>query len=116
MKAAVIGSRALGCFDIDKYISEVERQLGDKITIIITGGARGVDTVAAAYADRRGIPKQIILPDYTLGKGAPLIRNKQIVKDADIVIAFWDGQSRGTLHAIKHASVYNKPIIVYKSI
>ena len=50
------------------------------------------------------------LPEYELyGRAAPLMRNDMIVKYADVVLAFWDGQSRGTAYAIRKCRELNKP-------
>jgi len=109
MKVAIIGSRNLQV--------KMEEYLPKNISLIISGGARGIDTLAEEYADRNGIPKLIFLPDYKrYGKRAPLIRNKLIVDNADIIIAFWDGQSRGTKFTTDYAkkakqksdSIFNK--------
>jgi len=80
----------------------------------VSGGARGVDTLAEKYADKNDIPKLIFLPDYAkYGKIAPLIRNKKIVDNSDIIIAFWDGVSRGTKFTIDYAKAQGKKVIVY---
>ena len=106
MKTAVIGSRKLNV-DIGKYIPE-------ETTTIISGGARGIDTLAIEYADMNNIPVTIFTPKYTdYGKSAPLVRNKLIVESADFIVAIWDGQSRGTLFTINYAKKLNKPIKVY---
>jgi len=106
MKVAIIGSRNL---DIN-----IEKHLPKNISLIISGGAIGIDTLAEKYADKNNIPKLIFLPDYQKhGKAAPLIRNKLIVDNADIIIAFWNGFSRGTKHTIDYAKKQGKEVIVY---
>lgn len=105
MKVAVIGSRGLNV-DISKYIPS-------EITELISGGAAGIDTLAERYADKMGIPKSIIKPDYAkYGKAAPIRRNDIIVDMADLVIAVWDGKSRGTKYVIEHASKAGKKVTV----
>jgi len=107
MKLAVIGSRTIKT-DISKY-------LPSGVTEIITGGAEGVDRFAERYADSRGISKHVIRPDYDRhGKAAPLVRNKRIVNLADMVIAFWDGDSPGTAFTIKYARKMKKPLKIMK--
>lgn len=107
MKIAVIGSRSITNVDIGKYIPS-------DITQLITGGARGVDTLAEKYADGHKILKLIIKPDYgKIGKFAALIRNRQIVDSADIAIAIWDGFSRGTKYTVDYAKRISKPVLVY---
>jgi len=94
MKVAVVGSRNL-------LVSDLQQYLPDKITEIVSGGARGVDTCARKFAHRNGLKLTEFLPDYrTYGKSAPIKRNLQIIAYADIVIAFWDKKSRGTKFVI----------------
>ena len=73
MKLLVVGSRSIESFDLSKYINK-------EVSLIISGGAKGVDTLAEKYADKHGISKLILRPNYNLyGKAAPLLRNKQMV-------------------------------------
>ena len=82
MKIAVIGSRKLPEFDLGPYLPAGTTQ-------IISGGAKGVDSIAAAYAQNHGIPLVEYRPDYQrYGRAAPLVRNRQIVDSCDMVLAF----------------------------
>lgn len=104
MRVAVVGSRS---FNDYKLLCDVVSKYD--ISLIISGGAKGADTLAERYADERQIKKEIILPNYDkYGRGAPLIRNKEIVNKADFVIAFWDGKSRGTKFVIDYCKTVNK--------
>ncbi len=105
MKVAIIGSRSLTDIDISKFIPK-------DTTEIISGGAHGIDTLAEKYADKNGIPKTIIKPDYKkYGRYvAPLKRNTVIVELADVVIAFWDGKSRGTKFTVDLAKKSGKSV------
>ena len=95
MRVAVIGSRNLQVDDLEKYLPQ-------ETSCIVTGGARGVDTSARLYARKKGIELIEFLPDYNAyGNIAPLIRNVTIIENADLVLAFWDGYSRGTVYVIK---------------
>ncbi len=107
MKVAIIGSRGITDYDIGKRIPP-------DTTLIISGGAYGIDTLAECYAKQHGIPTKIFYPNYELyGKSAPLIRNKLIVDSADLVIAIWDGESRGTEFTINYAKSRKVPCQIY---
>lgn len=106
MKIAIIGSRSIKSIDLNEYVSDNDE--------IVSGGARGIDTLAAEFARQRGIKLTEFLPEYEkYGKAAPIIRNKQIVDYADKVIAFWDGKSKGTKHTVEYAEKINKSCDIF---
>lgn len=107
MKTAVVGSRSIVSADIAEYIP-------DGTTEIISGGARGADTLAREYAQKNNIKLTEFLPEYDIYKrSAPLRRNIRIIESADIVVALWDGHSRGTKHVIDSCRSRNIKIIVH---
>lgn len=104
MKLLVAGSRNIENFDLSNYVPE-------DTDIIITGGARGIDTIAEKYADDHKISKIVLRPQYNLYKrGAPLKRNEQMVDIADEVLVIWDGRSKGTQYTIKYADKKSKKV------
>ena len=107
MIVAVIGSRSLTVNNLGKYLPE-------STTEIVSGGARGVDSCAKAYAVQKGLKLTEFFPDYsTYGRKAPLIRNQLIINYADCVFAFWDGSSRGTKFVINACRSQGKPIRLF---
>lgn len=106
MKVLIVGSRSIEDIDLSEYVpSETE--------LIISGGAKGVDTVAEKYADEHKISKLILRPQYDLyRKAAPLKRNEMMVDLADAVIVVWDGVSRGARYTAEYAKRKNKPVTV----
>lgn len=110
MKIAVIGSRNLVVKDLGRYLPE-------NVTEIVSGGARGIDTCAREYAKAYGIKLTEFLPEYEkYGRSAPLKRNLQIIYYADLVLAFWDGHSRGTKFVIDNCKKRNKKVTVIKTV
>jgi len=110
MKVAVVGSRGLSVTDLGKYLPE-------GTTEIVSGGARGVDTSAREYAISHGLKLTEFLPEYDkFGRGAPLKRNITIIEYADLVLAFWDGQSHGTKFVIDNCKKRNIPAKIYMPI
>ena len=107
LKVGIVGSRGLD-FEID------ESYLPMNTTLIISGGARGIDRKARELALRKKIPILEIVPDYDLyGKQAPIKRNDIIISKSDIIIAFWDGKSSGTRYVINQCKKQNKKIKVH---
>lgn len=92
-KVAIVGSRDFpDMAAVVKYVNELPRD-----TQVLSGGARGVDTVAEKAAYDRGLSVQVYPADWaTYRKRAGYLRNKLMVEAADHVAAFWDGKSKGT--------------------
>lgn len=108
MKVAIIGSRDLAVEDFSPY-------LPIEVTEIVSGGARGIDQCARRYAKEHGLKLTEFLPDYEqFGRGAPLRRNITIIEHSDLVLAFWDGSSRGTKFVIDRCKEMGKPIRIFK--
>lgn len=107
MKVAVIGSRNLTVENLGQYLPE-------ETTEIVSGGAKGIDTCAREYALANELKLTEFLPEYQrYGKGAPLKRNLQIIDYADLVLAFWDGKSRGTNYVVASCEKRNKQVQVF---
>lgn len=103
MKIAIVGSREPGNNNFAKELEKrINIQSGDTI---ISGGAKGIDSLAAEYATAHGLALVEIRPDYAKnGRGATFIRNREIVDNADMVVAFWNGTSKGTKYTIDYAN------------
>lgn len=107
VRVAVIGSRSIDNIDIGDYMPY-------STEVIVSGGALGIDFLAEKFADKHKITKEIFLPDFRQYKrGAPLRRNKLIVDNADYILAFWDGKSKGTKYTIDYAKKSGKRVSVY---
>lgn len=106
MKLMIAGSRGITDFDLSPYIPE-------ETTLIIAGGAAGIDTLAEQYADAHKFSKLILRPRYALyGRAAPLKRNEQMVALADLIVVVWDGRSKGSQHTIEYAKKQGKEVVV----
>lgn len=107
MKIAVVGSRGLKVNDLGRYLPA-------GVTEIVSGGARGIDTCAREYAEKNRIKLTEFLPQYEkYGRSAPLKRNLQIIDYADLVLAFWYGNSKGTKYVIEQCKKQNKEIKIF---
>ena len=97
---------------IDFCISDIRNKYN---IIIISGGAKGADTLGERYANENGFAIERYLADWEQqGKKAGLIRNREMAEIADYVICFWDGRSRGTKSMIEYSKQLNKPLKVKK--
>jgi len=110
-KIAVVGSRdGVNPVAVSAFIDKLD----PLTTVIVSGGARGVDTYAAERAEERGIKTVVIRPNWKkYGRGAGFLRNKEIVKAADDVVAFWNGRSRGTEHTIEQAVKLGRSVAIF---
>lgn len=112
MKLAVVGSRSFNNYDLLKTKLDA-LHIKRPISLIISGGAQGADSLAERWAKENGIESKIFLPDWNqYGKSAGYKRNVQIIEASDAVIAFWDGISKGTQHSINIANEKQKPLAI----
>ena len=94
MKVIVAGSRNLKCKDLIFKKLDVMK---DKIDEVVCGEATGVDTIGKEWAIKNEITVKSFPAEWdTYGKMAGIIRNMDMGDYADYLIAFWDGESRGT--------------------
>lgn len=115
MKVIVAGSRDFSDYDLmkKKLDTLLSCQAGE--VVIVSGSAKGADKLGEKYAQERGYKISSHPADWVrLGKSAGYIRNEEMAKEADALIAFWDGMSRGTKHMIDLAEKYKLQIRVIR--
>lgn len=103
MKVALVGSRTFSNYEM--MCAFIERSLSDtefsSIETVVSGGARGADTLAEQYARENGLELIVFPAEWErYGRKAGPLRNVKIIQECDLCFAFWDGQSRGTKHDI----------------
>lgn len=85
---------------LDQALSE-KIEAGEVIEIV-SGDARGADSLGVQYANKRGLAVKHFPADWNrFGKSAGYKRNAQMADYADALYAFWDGKSKGTAHMIE---------------
>ena len=111
MRIAIVGSRNYPRLDqVRDYVASLPPN-----TVVISGGARGVDKTAEEEAKRRGLECAVFLAEWDEESRFPgLVRHRDIVEAAEKVVAFWDGRSHGTAYALKLAQQLGKPVEVYR--
>ena len=116
MKLAIIGGRDFNNYTLmESILWDLLKVRGNDIPkdIIISGGARGADAFAKKYAEEESLIYIEFPAEWDkFGKSAGFIRNQTIVDNCDMVLAFWDGQSRGTADTIEKAKKAKKPIFI----
>jgi len=113
MRVAIVGSRS--GVDLDQVQAFV-RRLADEHphTIVVSGGAPGVDRAAEGDARDFGLSCEVIPANWSTGNRlAGKERNWELVDSVDEVVAFWDGWSNGTAHAVTAATHLGKRVWVY---
>lgn len=87
----------------------------DTASEVVCGLARGADKVGSTFADSFLIEVAKFPADWDKhGRSAGFIRNVQMAKYADVLVAFWDGKSKGTHHMIGTALDHGLEVHVYR--
>jgi len=111
MNIGVVGSRSFNSYS---YIQRILKSFFKNNDTLISGGAKGADSLAERFCDEHGYEKIIFYPNWKkYGRKAGFIRNEDIIKNSDFVIAFWDGKSKGTKNSINLAKSLNKNYKIY---
>lgn len=130
MKIAIVGGRDFNNYDLLK--TEVSKLILDTSDVeIVSGGAKGADALAERFAKEFNYPIKIFKAEWDkidVGKvyikynkyGKPynalagFIRNRKLVEYSDVVIAFWDFSSHGTMNTLEIVRELNKRVIIVK--
>lgn len=95
----------------DFYLSRLEF----KNIVVVSGMARGADLLGVNYANRNNIKIEKFPADWRqFGKRAGMISNRQMAEYADVLIAFWDGKSRGTKNMIETMMSLRKDVRIVR--
>ena len=121
MKVCILCSRSIDKAEvvfpaIDRFIKEH----GTGTLTFLLGSAKGVDPLTKKYAEARGIdvveflPYHLIDPTVDFNSKYFFLRTKQMIDNADRVLAIWDTKSKGTEYGIKYSQKKNLPVMVVK--
>lgn len=113
MRLLVCGSRDLNKEQHKKLLFQTLELFLDRKPTIISGAAQGPDTFALEFADLHNLEKRVFIPDWSKhGRAAGFVRNREMVKVSDFVVALWDNKSSGTRHTIQEARDRNLPRLI----
>lgn len=110
-----------GCRDYNNYnelACYCDKILSDKVRnnckiVVVSGHCRGVDAMGERYARERGYDVVLYPAEWDkYGKSAGQKRNELMAKNADALIAVWDGVSKGTGGMIEYAKMHKLAIRV----
>lgn len=111
MKIIIAGTRTVTDYSV---VCRAVESSGFDISMVVSGGARGVDTLGERWAREHGAHFIRMPADWGRhGKSAGMKRNREMARYADGLVAIWDGRSRGTKGMIDTMFVLKKPIFVY---
>ena len=90
---------------IDLFFKKIKKRYGTKMIKIIHGGAKGVDSYTDKLIKSLGFKVDVYLPNYNKfnSRVAPIMRNRKMIRLAHLLVAFWDGRSKGTKSTIEYA-------------
>jgi predicted Rossmann fold nucleotide-binding protein DprA/Smf involved in DNA uptake len=111
VKVAIVGSRHFPEPDrVSDYVNAMRSGAS-----IITGSASGVDAAATKAARAKGIPVQVIPAsfDEVADASRSAARNQRLVDACDVLVAFWDGASKGTRNTVERALDSGKEVHVF---
>lgn len=112
MKLGIVGSRDFNDYE---FLKKSLESVKNKVTLVVSGGAKGADSLGERWANENNIPVKIFLPDWNKhGKSAGYKRNVQIVDESDWIVAYQVNNSKGTQHSINLAYEKGKRVRVFK--
>lgn len=108
MRIVIAGSREFDDYELlERTMDHILDEQAAPVELV-SGHAKGADLLAEKYAGENGLPIHIIKPDWkAYGRAAGPIRNRQMLdyakEESPLVVAFWDGKSKGTRNTIETA-------------
>ncbi len=111
MRFAIVGSRHFAAPNqVADYVKSLPRGAS-----VITGSASGVDAAVTRAAREAGLPVQVLPAsfDELADPAKAAARNRRLVDACDVLIAFWDGASKGTRATIDRALDSGKEVHVF---
>lgn len=117
IKIIVAGSRTFNDFAllVEKVGGYIDHAHFHEPLQIVSGGARGADTLGERYAREYGFDLKVFPAEWNkYGRSAGYIRNEEMAKYATHCFIFWDGESKGSKHMYDLALKYKLVTIVVK--
>ncbi len=111
MRTIIAGSRSIEDYDALKKAVLHASGIWGSPTVIISGTARGVDRLGERWAEEHGVPVVQYPAEWgKYGRGAGVVRNREMAADADYAVILWDGVSNGTHNMVTEMAKLGKPV------
>jgi predicted Rossmann fold nucleotide-binding protein DprA/Smf involved in DNA uptake len=113
MKFGIVGSRHFADLGrVETYVEGLPRDAR-----IVTGSASGVDAAATRAARRQGLAIQVLGASFEEARDASVAqaRNQKLIDQCDVLVAFWDGSSKGTRGTVERALDSGREVHVFIS-
>ena len=117
-RVIIAGSRSFNDYALlrEHCLSVLQEKMKTHRVIVVSGHARGADSLGERFANEFCLPFELHPAKWRLlGKAAGMVRNAEMAKCSDALIAFWDGESRGTRHMINFARKRGLDISVFNT-
>jgi hypothetical protein len=115
VRLIIAGSRNFNDYDFLEQEMRHYLKISDFITVVLSGCAKGADTLGLRWAANKRIPIERHPAKWEVhGKAAGIRRNCDMAANADALVAFWDGESKGTKHMIDHAEFKGLKVYVVR--
>ena len=105
-RVIIAGSRSFNDYELlrEQCLSILQEKMRTHRVVIVSGHARGADSLGERFAKEFSLSFELHPAKWRLlGKAAGMVRNAEMAKCSDALIAFWDGESSGTRHMINFA-------------
>ena len=112
MRVGIVGSRHYSDLDrVERYVAALPG--GSRV---VTGSASGVDATATRAARKKEIPVQTVPASFDEGTDPAQAeaRNRKLIDNCDVLVAFWDGASQGTRMTVERALDAGKEVHVFR--
>lgn len=113
MRVIIAGSQGIGDYTL---VAQAVLDSGFTPSVVVSGTAPGVDQLGEEWARRHGVPVQpypaVWVTNGRYDRGAGKRRNSVMVRNADALVAVWDGFSGGTADTIRKARAAGLPVHV----
>lgn len=111
MRVAIVGSRHFASPErVTEYVEGLPRGAS-----IVTGSASGVDAAATQAARARGLAVRVLPASFEelRDESKSAARNQKLIDSCDVLVAFWDGESKGTRTTVERALDSGKEVHVF---